>query len=498
MTRSAGVLLHPTSLPGPHGLGEIGPASRHFLDWLERAGFTVWQMLPLGPVEEDGSPYATGSAFARNPLLISLDDLVTAGWLLEAEVPHFGGDPHWVDFSRALTVRAPAIAAASERAAASVDLEAFVAANPWLDDWSTYAAISELYGARWTRWPERLRHRDPDALADVKDRLAARIASHQAAQWLFADQWSNLRKDASSRGISLWGDVPFFVSGDGCDTWAHRELFRMDPDGHVDVVSGVPPDAFAEEGQLWGHPLYDEATHAATGHTWWIDRIGATLGLVDRIRLDHFRGIAAYWEVSAGAPNAMSGHWIPGPGQPLLDHLRAAFGALPFLAEDLGVITPDVAALRDQNRLPGMAILQFAFGQPGWDGDHLPHHHRKDQVVYPGTHDNDTVRGWYDTAPEATRDHVRRYLSVSGADIAGDLTRAALRSVADGCVIQMQDLLRLPGSCRMNVPGRATGNWGWRMLAEALDPGLAGYLNEQIRLAGRTGHDLVSAPEGAP
>lgn len=483
--RRAGVLLHPSSLPGPYGIGEIGPSARTFLRWLDAAGCSIWQVLPLGPTDTSGSPYASASAVARNPLLLSIDDLVVDGWLTDDERPYWPGSPHRVDFPAAMRRRTPALDAAAERVAKGVKLDAWADARPWVRPWALFAALADVHGEQWTSWPAELRDRDEKAISAAIDQHQAAIQRKIASQWLFDQQWGRLRTEAKARGISLWGDVPFFVSGEGCETWASRGLFRLGDDGRSAVISGVPPDAFSIDGQLWGHPLYDEAAMAAEGYAWWGDRVAAVLELVDLVRLDHFRGVAAYWEVPQGAL-ATAGKWIPGPGQPLLTALSARFGRLPFVAEDLGVITPDVEALRDNNALPGMAVLQFGFGDPDHsDHPHLPHNHRHHQVVYPGTHDNDTVIGWYASVDERTRDHVRRYFLTSGQDIAWDLIHGALRSVADACVVPMQDILALDGHARMNVPGRARGNWAWRMVDEAMNLALAQRLRDQVRISGR-------------
>ncbi len=479
--RRAGVLLHPTSLPGPFGIGEIGSRAFPFLDWMEAAGQTLWQMLPLGPVDDSGSPYASPSACARNPLLIGLEDLVDDGLLSWSELPHPFGDRDRVHYPLARQQRMPALLLAASRVPQE-ELVSYASVHPWATTWSTFAAIAEQHGSNWTEWPEALRNR-----TDLSDFLGSKSYYQQMAlQFLFDRQWARLRLEAKKRGISLIGDIPFFVSLEGADAWSAPELFRLDPQGRPIVVSGVPPDAFSADGQLWGHPLYDEDAHRNQRYAWWIERVRANLELVDAIRLDHFRGVAAYWEVEATAEHARNGHWIPGPGQPLLDALQAALGSLPFIAEDLGVITPDVEALRDQNALPGMAILQFGFGNPRrTTNSHLPHNHRSHQVVYPGTHDNPTVWGWYTEADEQTQDHVRRYLLVGGHDIAGDLTRAAYRSVADTAIVAMQDLLSLGPAARMNVPGETEGNWAWRFHADHLRPEIAARWADQARLTGR-------------
>lgn len=452
--------------------------------WLDASGQRIWQMLPLGPTDAWGSPYSSPSAKARNTLLISLDDLVDAGWLLGRELPDPTPNPHSVDFQNVMNERNPVLRQAAERVREQVDLKDYRAANSWVESWALYATLCEGLGNSWTQWPEAIRDRDADTLGGLIDEHHDKIERHIAQQWLFDQQWQALRVEAKERGIQMWGDIPFFVAAESCDTWEHRELFRLDESGRPTVTSGVPPDAFSAEGQRWGHALYDENAHRGQGYQWWISRIDAVLSLVDDARLDHFRGLCAYWEIPADAQSAKDGHWTEGPGQPLLDALREHLGTLPFIAEDLGVITEDVEALRDNNNLPGMAILQFAFGT-NTDHPFLPHNHRKGLVVYPGTHDNDTCVGWYRSASELAQDHVRRYLSTDGRDIAGDLLRCALRSVADTAILQMQDVLSLDSGARMNVPGQGDGNWSWRLVDDALNLALARRLRDQVTVSGR-------------
>ncbi|HMV66045.1 MAG TPA: 4-alpha-glucanotransferase, partial [Myxococcota bacterium] len=466
--RRAGVLLHVTSLPGPYGVGDVGPSARQALAWMEAAGQRIWQMLPVNPTDRVGSPYAAPSSLARNPLLLSIDDLVDDGWLRHAEKPWASGSPFQVRFDEVETHKGRALRLAGDRMVAAGLAEPFAAENPWVIDWALFATLVRVHGAWWTRWPAELRERDPAALAAVRDRYADDVRRHVALQAAFERQWSRLRAEARARGVALWGDVPFFVGGESCDVWAHRDLFRLDAAGLPTVVSGVPPDAFSADGQYWGTPLYDVPSHAAEGYRWWCERIGATAALFDEVRVDHFRGLAGVWEIPRGA-KATEGRWIDSFGAPLLDALRSHLGGLPLIAEDLGIITPDVEALRDDHGLPGMVILQFAFSDASRPGLHpyLPHNHRAAQVVYPGTHDNPTAVGWYEAADERTRDHFRRYLSVDGRSPAGDLLRASYRSVARDAVIPMQDLLGLGADARMNTPGREDGNWAWRCGAEA-------------------------------
>ncbi len=489
--RRAGILLHPTSLPGPYGMGDIGPSARQFLEWLDAAGQHVWQLLPLVPVGGTGSPYSSPSAFARNPLLLSLDDLAKDGWLSHAERPWATGDRYRVDYDDVIRRKQPALTLAADRVRGAVDLGAWAAERAWVADWALNRAIAVEHGADWRHWPEPLRDRHPEALAEARDRHHAAHDRTIALQWLFAQQWARLRAEAQRRGVALWGDIPIFVSGDSCDVWAHRDLFRLDGLGFPEAVSGVPPDAFSALGQLWGHPLFAVPAHRATGHAWWVARIASLLELVDAVRIDHFRGLDQVWEVPAGAADAREGQWVDSFGPPLLDALAEALGDVPLIAEDLGIITPEVHALRDRYELPGMAILQFAFAglddDPAAANPYLPHNHRRDLVVYTGTHDNDTTLGWYASAPEAVREHVRRYLGSDGRDLPTDLLRAAYRSVADTVILPMQDALGLDGRARMNVPGEADGNWSWRMGAEAMNLTLARKLRLEAALSARLG-----------
>jgi 4-alpha-glucanotransferase len=497
LTRRAGVLLHPTSLPGGGGCGSIGgPLLEAWLDWMVAAGLSIWQVLPLGPVGPDGSPYSSASAFARGDHLLSIDDLVHAGWLAARDVPRFVGDERRVDFAAVLAWRRPILDLAADAVAASVDLAAFEAAHPWVGTWAAFRAIAQVHGDDWTAWTAPLRDRDPAALAAIPGTERARAV---ALQWLFASQWDRLARAARRRGIALWGDLPIFVGGASADAWARRELFRLDATGHPTVVSGVPPDEFTALGQRWGHPLYDEAAQAADGYRWWGDRLAAILELVDAVRVDHFRGLAACWEVPADAPDASKGRWIPGPGQPLMDALRARFAELPLVAEDLGFITPDVVDLRDRNGLPGMAILTFALGDATGAHEHLPHRHRHAMVVYPGTHDNDPVVAWFAALSATERADVLRYLGSTGAHIARDVVRAGMTSIADTTIASLQDLLGLGADARMNVPGRAAGNWGWRCDPRAVSSAVAADLRHLVRVSGRlppTASGMLP-PEGA-
>lgn len=504
--RRAGVLLHPTSLPGPYGVGDVGPAARAFLGWLESAGQRIWQVLPLNPVDHAGCPYAAPSAFASEPLLLSIDDLVDDGLLRTTDKPYptaAGGGRGRVDWPGVRASKGAALTVAADRLRAAVDVVAWGDARPELATWALYRALAGEHGAAWWTWPEALRERDPAAIAAARDRLAVEVDRELALQMLFDRQWDRLRAEARGRGVELWGDAPIFVSHASADVWACPSRWRLGADRRPSVVSGVPPDAFSVDGQLWGHPLYDEAVHAAEGYAWWIARMGRALSQVDRVRIDHFRGFEAVWEVAADAADARGGRWIPGAGRGLLDAFARSFPTLPFVAEDLGVITDDVRALRDAYHLPGMVILQFAFcgppaGASGWGTrigadrrdverhrhPYLPHNHRADQVCYTGTHDNDTAMGWFRGTDEGTRAHLRAYLGCTDEDMPWALLRTAWRSPCAAAIVPLQDLLAVGSEGRMNVPGRVDGNWAWRF-TEPLPLELAVAITEQVTLSGR-------------
>ena len=498
MKRRAGVLLHPSALPGPFGVGEIGPAARELLAWMDGAELRVWQLLPLLPVDDGGSPYASPSSFAHESLLLSSDDLVRDGWLQGRDKPYAPGRAGPVDWPAVRRRKGEALVLAADRVREQIDLLRWEHEQPSLGTWALYRALTEEQRTPWPAWPDDLRRRDPAALHAARDRLAIPIERELALQWLFVQQWTALRAEAASRGVALWGDVPFFVGWISADVWSRPDLFRLDSAGRPLAVSGVPPDAFSATGQLWGHPLLDLAAHARERHAWWIARLRHALGAVDRVRIDHFRGIAQVWEVPAAAKDAREGQWTPGPGVELLEAVRAAFPAMPFVAEDLGVITPDVEELRDRFGLPGMAVLQFAFGALGEadpeKGEHayLPHHHRAAQVVYTGTHDNDTALGWYRAAALDTKHHLRRYLEVEDRDLPWALLVAAWRSVCATAVAPMQDLLGLGSEARLNTPGTSSpANWSWRMRPEAMTVVLAARIAQQVRLSGRACDDDV-------
>jgi len=468
--RASGVLLHPTSLPGPSGIGDLGDGAYRFIDFLAVSGMHLWQVMPLGPTGYGDSPYAALSAFAGNPLLLSLERLVAAGLLDGADLaarPAF--DDARVEYGPVISYKTRLLRRSFERFDAlgpSPLHERFVAFcadhAAWLDDYALFMALKDAHqGAAWNTWEPELVTRRTEALARARAELAAEIRFHAYTQFLFFDQWSALRAYATDRNIRIIGDIPIFVAYDSPDVWAHPDLFFLDEHGSPLVVAGVPPDYFSPTGQLWGNPLYRWDRLAETGYAWWIERFRMALRLVDIVRLDHFRGFAGYWAVPANEPTAEHGRWVPGPGADIFGAIRAALGDVPIIAEDLGVITPDVHELRDTLGYPGMRVLQFAFSTDALN-EHLPHWHVRNCVVYTGTHDNDTTVGWYATCSERERRFLARYLGHESQEIHWDFIRLALASVADTAIIPLQDVLGLGSAARMNFPGRPSGNWTWR------------------------------------
>ena len=492
--RGAGLLLHPTSLPGPYGIGDFGEAAYQWVDALVRARQKWWQILPLGPTGYGDSPYQCFSALAGNPYLVSPGELVKDGLLKPADLAGMEFPRERVDFGPVIEFKVKLLRRAWEnfraRAAPALrsQFEAFCAGHAaWLDDYALFMALKDTHGGgSWLTWEMELIRREPAALAASRAREQQQAASqeHKFRQFLFFRQWRALKTYANGKGIRLIGDVPIFVSSDCADVWSHPEIFLLDEKRQSTVVAGVPPDYFSQTGQLWGNPLYDWPALKRTGYAWWIDRMRAALEQVDLIRLDHSRGFEAYWEIPAERPTAEVGQWVKGPGADFLEALRAALGDLPIIAEDLGVITPAVEALRDGFYLPGMRILQFAFAGATEDR-FLPHTYERNTVVYTGTHDNDTTRGWYASATNKERDFCRRYLGRDGRDITWDLIRLALSSVAKLAVIPLQDALDLGAEARMNLPGRASGNWGWRFTAGQLTERILDRLGELTQLYGR-------------
>jgi 4-alpha-glucanotransferase len=489
--RASGVLLHPTSLPGPHGSGDCGPAAYHFVDWLVSAGQSLWQILPLNGIGAGNSPYASNSAFAGNLLLVDLHELQQQGWLSAAEVePTPGLLAQRVDFAEVVPYRMQRLSLAAQRFFASTpqdrQFQQFCLRHAgWLDDYALFMALSEARDhEEWCRWPAALTRREPGALAQAALQHAERIAFWKFGQWCFFRQWLKLKAYAHQRGVQIIGDVPIFIGHHSAEVWSHQALFELGADGRPTVVAGVPPDFFSATGQRWGNPLYRWDVHARDGYAWWVERMRCVFELVDIVRIDHFRGFAGYWEIPASEPTAVHGQWRTGPGADLFKAINAALGPMPIIAEDLGVITPDVETLRRRFHFPGMRILQFAFGDDARNS-FLPHHHECDTVVYPGTHDNDTSVGWWAGAGEAERHFARAYLDTDGHDIAWALMRSACASVADTAVYAMQDVLSLPGDCRMNFPGQSEGWWEWRMQWGQVQDWHAQRLAGLCRLYGR-------------
>lgn len=491
--RSSGILLHPTSFPGRYGIGDLGDAAYRFVDFLEETGQTLWQVMPLGPTGYGDSPYASFSAFAGNPLLISPDILAAEGYLTEedlTEIPDFPADH--VDFGPVIDYKKSLLARSFEHFKekftdeVEAGFNAFRQENKnWLDDYALFMALKDHHGgAVWNTWDEPIATHTPQAVVEWREKLANEVRYYSYLQYMFYRQWSALRHYANERHVQVIGDIPIFVAYDSADVWSHPDLFYLDEKSNPAFVAGVPPDYFSETGQLWGNPLYKWEAIAATNYQWWVDRFRQTLALVDIVRIDHFRGFESFWAVPAGEETAINGSWIKAPGVALFNEVKTQLGDLPIMAEDLGLITPEVAALRDRFGFPGMKILQFGFGGSSAE-PFLPHNFERNCVVYTGSHDNDTTIGWFQTAPEHERVMCQMYLGRDGSDIAWDFIRMALSSVADLAIIPLQDILSLGPEARMNLPGRAFGNWGWRYRADALDPIVRDRLFTLTRLYSR-------------
>jgi 4-alpha-glucanotransferase len=490
--RSAGVLLHPTSLPGPFGIGDLGAAAYAWVDALAGAKQTWWQILPLGPTGYGDSPYQCFSAFAGNPYLVSPQSLINDALLDSRDVAAVSFPANRVDYGPVIQFKIRVLNQAWEgfqkgRAPGLREpFERFTRDEAaWLDDFALFMALKDAHqGRSWQEWTAPARMRQPEFLKKAKAEYAKAIAAHQFRQFLFFRQWQRLKAYANERGIQIIGDIPIFVSSDSADVWANPQLFALDAERRPLFVAGVPPDYFSATGQLWGNPHYDWGAMEKTGFEWWIGRFRSTFHLVDVVRLDHFRGFEAYWEIPAGSPNAIKGRWVKAPGIALLEKLKAVFGKLPIIAEDLGVITPEVDAMRRRFELPGMRILQFAFADD-FKNRFLPHNYDLNTVVYTGTHDNDTTWGWYRTAQEHERDHFRRYLARDGSDATWDLMRMAWESVAYSAIAPLQDVLNLGTEARMNFPGKPQGNWAWRYQTDQFNPWILDRLAEMTEMYGR-------------
>ena len=492
--RASGILLHPTSLPGAYGSGDFGADAYRFVDWLSSAGQSYWQVLPLNGIGPGNSPYMSNSAFAGNILMIDLVELAKNGWLSDEDLnpgTEFSADR--VDFHLVQSFRIKCLRAAATKFFTDPHddmhreyADFCTASQEWLDDYALFMTINERECGRvWTDWPQALIKRESDALQQLRDTCADEINFWKFSQWCFARQWSKLKLYANESGVNIIGDVPIFVAYHSADVWAHQELFKLDENGQPTVVAGVPPDYFSETGQLWGNPLYRWEQHEETGFSWWLARLRHALQQADMVRIDHFRGFAASWEIPADAQNAISGEWVTGPGDKLFEAFAKTFPDLPIIAEDLGVITQDVEELRDKFKLPGMRILQFAFGE-GNDNYFLPHHHIPNCVAYSGTHDNDTTVGWWDAAPEHVRDFAQQYLACDGQDIHLHMMRALAGSEANTVIFPMQDVLGLANQHRMNFPGVPEGNWEWRFTWDQIQPEKTETLAQMTRDNGRS------------
>ncbi len=491
--RCSGILLHPTSLPGRYGIGDLGPAAYAFADFLHETGQGIWQVLPLGPTGYGDSPYQCFSAFAGNPLLISPDLLVEAGHLAPADVAEVPAFPAAaVDYGPVIEYKTRLLRLAFEnwqRAGSDRQDGEFAAfcesKRSWLEDYALFMALKDAHGgAIWSTWEQDIATRQPEAMAHWTRVLANEIMRYKYLQYQFYRQWAALRGYAAERGIRVVGDIPIFVARDSADVWSHPDLFYLDDGGNPTVVAGVPPDYFSATGQLWGNPLYRWKRMAQTGYSWWIERFSATFELVDIVRVDHFRGFEGYWEVPATEKTAERGAWMKGPGADLFIAVEKALGRLPIIAEDLGLITPPVVELRDRFEFPGMRILQFGFASDARD-PFLPHNYIPNCVVYTGTHDNDTTLGWFNTAPDKERAAVLDYFGTNGHDLSWDFIRWLFASVADTAVVPLQEVLSLGPEARMNYPSRLGGNWSWRFPDGALTPEIRSRLLKLTAMYGR-------------
>jgi 4-alpha-glucanotransferase len=485
--RSAGILLHPTSLPGPFGIGDLGPEARSFADFLADSGLRIWQLLPLGPTGYGDSPYQSLSAFAGNPLIISPEILAEEGLLAHGELELAPAFPeHTVEFERVIPYKQSLLRRAFERFRGSPEFDRFCDANSaWLDSWARFSALKNANGGvAWSQW-------NPSITADERE-----IDIQRFFQYCFARQWQDLKRYCTERRIQIMGDMPIYVAHDSVDVWANPDPFELDEHGRPLVVSGVPPDYFSADGQLWGNPIYRWDRIARNGFAWWIERFRHTLSVVDMVRLDHFRGFEAYWEIPGGETTARNGRWVKGPGARLFEAAEKALGPLPIVAENLGVITPEVEAIRHQFHYPGMSVLQFAFGSDPQAPTFRPHNYPREVVAYTGTHDNDTTVGWWNSSPaiDSTRtlDDIAReraetcaYLNTDGREISWVFIRTVFASVADTALAPMQDVLGLGSEARMNLPGSTRGHWRWRMRPDAITSGLAGRLRELTGLYDR-------------
>ncbi len=503
--RESGILLHITSLPGRYGMGDLGPSARAFADQLVEMGQHLWQILPHGVTGYGDSPYQSFSTFAGNPLFISFDMLVEDGLLHKWHLDRFPKFPDdHVEYGAVIPARTAilrTVCRTFERHASPAQKQAFKEFcernEAWLEDFALFMALKEAHNLEpWHTWEPALVRREPAALNHARRQYRTAIRNAKIQQWIFDDQWHKFRLYCRDRGIKIIGDIPIFVAHDSADAWANPELFYIEPDGRCTVVAGVPPDYFSATGQLWGNPLYRWDAHKAQDYSWWAARLRKIFQMVDIVRIDHFRGFAGYWEIPGNAETAIQGRWVPGPGADLFHALKRHLGEVNIIAEDLGVITPDVDALRDQFHFPGMRVLQFAFGNDAKAAEYRPESYPPNCVVYTGTHDNDTTVGWFRSEPgegstrtreeiDAERAAILNYLGSDGHEIHWDLIALAMRSNANTAIFPMQDLLGLGSEARMNVPGTKSGNWRWRFQAEMLTPEIRQRLRKLTEETGR-------------
>jgi 4-alpha-glucanotransferase len=499
-SRSSGILMHPTSLPGPYGSGDLGASAYQFVDWLVSAGQSLWQMLPLGPAGMANSPYMSLSAFAGNPLLIDLQELFTHGWLTKEDLAcDFIDKGTKIDFQSVTHFRIASLLKASHKfiiQSSAEDRKHFDkycrTEKLWLEDYALFQALNQKYQQKeWSSWDYDLVHRKPDALKNARKELENLVNFHKFTQWCFARQWHSLKKYANERNIKLVGDIPIFVAHHSADVWSNPDDFYLDEKRLPTVVAGVPPDYFSEDGQRWGNPLYRWNVMKKKHYGWWIERFRKTFELFDILRIDHFRGFEAYWEIPAREKTARIGRWVKCPGEDLFRTVKQKLGTLPIIAEDLGVVTPGVVAMREKFNFPGMKVLQFAFSTDPND-IFLPHNYDRNCVVYTGTHDNDTTLGWYEKATEHERDFVRRYCKTDGHQMNWDLIKLALQSIADIAILPLQDILDLGSEGRMNFPGTVDKNWEWRFSWDQVKPEVAPRLYELTALYGRCTTDKLN------
>jgi len=500
--RAAGVLLHITSLPGPHGIGDFGPGAYHFVDWLVASGQRVWQLLPTNPIGPGDSPYQSVSAFAGSPLMVALEPLVEKGWLPAPQLPEGGFDDRRVNYCKVIPWRMQQLRLAAQGFFAKATdaersaFEQYCAEQAyWLDTYALFMALELTSGYQcWWQWDRPLAARDPKALQAAEKQHAEEIRFWRFVQWCFDTQGAALKAYANQRGVAIMGDLPIFIAHHSADCWSRPDLYTLDENFQPTVVAGVPPDGFAATGQRWGNPLYRWERMAEEGYAWWIARIRRALTQADVFRIDHFRGFAGYYEIPSSHPTAEHGTWVPGPGKPLFEAIGHALGELPIVAEDLGLITPDVVELRDAFGFPGMKIVQFGFGGDASDG-FLPHNHGKNFVAYTGTHDNDTVIGWWDSCSARERAYAGTYLACGRDDAHWAMIRATWNSVANVAIAQMQDVLGLDGQHRMNLPGSVSEkNWSWRFTWDMVGSEPGRVLGMLTAASGRGPFELLRLP----